>query len=65
MSSWETERIMDVVRDICDGTYVLPVIQRKLVWEESKMELLFDSLLKKNSFGGTMALQEDQGNSPR
>lgn len=64
MATWEARRVSDVVQDIHDGRIVLPVIQRRLVWDESKMELLFDSLLKGNSFGGIMVLQEAQGNQP-
>lgn len=64
MSNWETKKVSEVVSKINDNTYVLPVIQRRLVWEEDKMINLFDTLLKGNSFGGIMAIQEEEDNSP-
>ena len=60
MAQWETETIASVVYGIDEERYVLPVIQRSLVWNEAKMELLFDSLLKRNSFGGIMVLEEQK-----
>ena len=64
MATWDAVRVSDIVQDIHDGHVVLPVIQRRLVWNEPKMELLFDSLLRGNSFGGIMVLQESQVNEP-
>jgi hypothetical protein len=64
MAEWEALQIHDVIQNISDNIIVLPVIQRNLVWDEEKMELLFDSLLKGNSFGGIMALQESKGGQP-
>lgn len=64
MATWDAVRVSDIVEDIHDGRVVLPVIQRRLVWKEAKMELLFDSLLRGNSFGGIMVLQETQANEP-
>jgi hypothetical protein len=64
MATWEARRVCDVVHDIHDGRIVLPVIQRSLVWNEPKIELLYDSLLRGNSFGGIMVLQEESGNQP-
>lgn len=64
MAEWEALKIHDVIQKISDNIIVLPVIQRNLVWDEEKMELLFDSLLKGNSFGGIMALQESKGGQP-
>lgn len=64
MAEWEALKIHDVIQKISDNIIVLPVIQRNLVWDEEKMELLFDSLLKGNSFGGIMALQETKGGQP-
>ena len=64
MAEWEAIKIHEVVQDIGDNRVVLPVIQRNLVWDEEKMELLFDSLLKGNSFGGIMALEEEKGSQP-
>jgi uncharacterized protein with ParB-like and HNH nuclease domain len=58
VANWETKRIWDAVIDIEDEKFVLPVIQRSLVWTEEKMELLFDTLLKGDSFGGIMVIEE-------
>lgn len=44
MANWESQNISDVVKDIDDQKFVLPVIQRRLVWEEEKMELLPDKI---------------------
>ena len=59
MANWESMTVSDVITNISENTFVLPVIQRKLVWDEEKMELLLDTLLKGNSFGGIMTIQED------
>ena len=59
MANWKAFRVSDVVSEISEEKYVLPVIQRELVWTEEKMELLFDSLLKGNSFGGIIVIEED------
>lgn len=64
MASWKSYRISDVVSEIDDEKYVLPVIQRELVWTEDKMELLFDSLLKGNSFGGIIVIEEEKDSKP-
>lgn len=64
MATWKTYRISDAVRDINEGKFVLPVIQRYLVWDEEKMELLFDTLLKGDSFGGIMVIEEEKGDKP-
>ena len=56
MANWESKTVSEVISKISDNYYVLPVIQRRLVWDEDKMELLFDTLLKGNSFGGIMVL---------
>lgn len=64
MAEWDAVKIDDIVQDINNHKIVLPVIQRNLVWDEEKMELLFDTLLKGNSFGGIMALEEEKGSQP-
>lgn len=40
------------------------MIQRELVWSEDKMVLLFDSLLKGNSFGGVIVIEEEKDTKP-
>ncbi len=64
MANWKTHRISDIVNEIDEEKYVLPVIQRSLVWREEKMELLFDTLLKGDSFGGIMVIQEEKESEP-
>ena len=64
MANWKPYRIVDVVSEIDEGKYVLPVIQRSLVWTEDKMELLFDTVLKGDSFGGIIAIKEEAGKKP-
>lgn len=61
---WEALTVRDAVNRISDNLVVLPVIQRRLVWDETKMELLFDTLLKRDSFGGIMVIEEERGQTP-
>lgn len=64
MAIWKTYRIADIITEISDEKFVLPVIQRPLVWTEEKMELLFDTLLKGDSFGGVMVIEEEKDSKP-
>jgi hypothetical protein len=64
MATWKPYRVDQAVREINEGKFVLPVIQRKLVWDEDKMELLFDTLLKGDSFGSIIVIEEEQGSKP-
>jgi Protein of unknown function DUF262 len=64
MATWEALTVRDAVNRISDNLIVLPVIQRRLVWDETKMELLFDTLLKRDSFGGIMVIEEERGQIP-
>lgn len=64
MAEWAMYSVRDVITKMKDGEIVLPVIQRHLVWNEDKMELLFDSLFKKNSFGSITCIEEESGNKP-
>jgi uncharacterized protein with ParB-like and HNH nuclease domain len=64
MAIWKTYRISDIITEIADEKFVLPVIQRPLVWTEEKMELLFDTLLKGDSFGGVMVIVEERDTKP-
>jgi hypothetical protein len=50
--------------DIRQDRYVLPVIQRHFVWEEEKVERLFDTLLKDHPFGGIIVIKEEGGAKP-
>ncbi len=64
MAIWKTYRVADAVTEIDEEKFVLPVIQRSLVWTEDKMELLFDTLLKGDSFGGVMVIEEEKNTKP-
>ena len=64
MAIWKTYRVSDIITEIADEKFVLPVIQRPLVWTEDKMELLFDTLLKGDSFGGVMVIEEERDTKP-
>ena len=64
MAFWESITVREAISLIHDERMVLPVIQRNLVWEESKMELLFDSLFCKNSFGSIICVEETRDSVP-
>lgn len=64
MAIWKSYRITDAINEIADQKFVLPVIQRRFVWEEEKIVLLFDTLLKGDSFGGIMVIEEDNDTKP-
>ena len=64
MANWETKTVKDTVTLINDGEIVLPVIQRRFVWNDEKMALLFNSLLKGYSFGSIIALEEEKDVEP-
>ena len=51
----------EIAGRISNGKIVLPVIQRRLVWEDDKMESLFDSLFKQSSFGSMICIEEESG----
>ena len=53
-----------MITRIKDNRIVLPVIQRRLVWDEEKMETLFDSLFRQNSFGSIICIEEMKGKKP-
>ncbi len=64
MATWKSFRVSDIISEIESEKFVLPVIQRRLVWDEDKMETLFDTLLKGDSFGGVMVIEEDKDSKP-
>ena len=64
MANWTHLSIKNAINKIKDEEIVLPVIQRRLVWSEDKMELLFDSLLKGNSFGSIICIEEEKDTKP-
>lgn len=64
MATWKPYRIADAISEIENDKFVLPVIQRRLVWDEEKMELLFDTILKGNAFGGIIVIEEEKDSKP-
>ena len=64
MATWKPYRIADAISEIENDKFVLPVIQRRLVWDEEKMELLFDTILKGNAFGGIIVIEEEKESKP-
>lgn len=64
MANWIHLSVKNAITKIKDAEIVLPVIQRRLVWSEDKMELLFDSLLKGNSFGSIICIEEEKDTEP-
>ena len=64
MANWESLTIRDVVAKIKDNQIVLPVIQRRLVWDTNKMSLLFDSFLKGNAVGAIICIEEEKDSTP-
>jgi uncharacterized protein with ParB-like and HNH nuclease domain len=64
MAVWKAYRISEIITEIAEEKFVLPVIQRALVWTEDKIELLFDTLLKGDSFGGIMVIEEEKDSKP-
>ena len=64
MANWEPKTIREVITKIVDDEIVLPVIQRRLVWNEEQMLNLFDSLFKQNSFGSIICVEELLNSKP-
>ena len=64
MAYWESITVREAVSRMHDERMVLPAIQRNLVWDEYKMELLFDSLFCRNSFGSIICVEEDKDTEP-
>ncbi len=64
MAQWKALSVKNAITKIKDGEMVLPVIQRRLVWDEDKMTLLFDTLLKGNSFGSIICIEEEKDTKP-
>ncbi len=64
MAGWKTQTVNEVVTKIRGKKFVLPVIQRRLKWDEDNMTKLFDTLLKEYSFGAVIVLKEEAGHSP-
>lgn len=64
MANWSPLKIVDCIEKIEKEELVLPVVQRDFVWTPEKIELLFDTLLKGDSFGGIMTIKDIKGKKP-
>jgi len=64
MANWTSLKIVDCIENIDKEELVLPVVQRDFVWSMEKIQLLFDTLLKGDSFGGIMTIKDIKGKKP-
>ena len=64
MAHWNDFSVNDVITMIESKEVLLPVIQRRIEWNEEQMTLLFDSLFKQNSFGSVICIEEHSGDKP-
>ena len=64
MADWESKTLKTVISEISNSEFVLPVIQRKLVWNEEQMISLFNSLFKTYSFGAVIVFEEEINEKP-
>jgi len=64
MANWTDLKIVDCIENIDKEELVLPVVQRDFVWSMEKIQLLFDTLLKGDSFGGIMTIKDLKGKKP-
>ena len=56
MAQWKTYTIKDIIGEIECGNFVLPIIQRELVWDKDKIIALFETIMLQESFGGIMTV---------
>lgn len=64
MANWTSLKIVDCIEKIEKEELVLPVVQRDFVWSMEKIQLLFDTLMKGDSFGGIMTIKDLKGKKP-
>lgn len=64
MAEWKSITVREAITEIIDDRIALPVIQRRLEWPDYKMEMLFDSLFKQNSFGSIICIEEEKDSVP-
>jgi len=64
LANWTSLKLVDCIDKIEKEELVLPVVQRDFVWQSEKIELLFDTLLKGDSFGGIMTIKDLKGKKP-
>jgi len=55
--------INDVVENINKGKYLLPAIQRDLIWDPGQIERLFDSLMRDYPIGSFLFWSVDRDRS--
>lgn len=62
--TYKTETIKNAVMSISDNKYLLPAIQRELVWDHEQIEKLFDSVLSGYPFGSMLfwRFKKDENN---
>ena len=64
MAQWKTYTIKDIIGEIECGNFVLPIIQRELVWDKDKIIALFETIMLQESFGGIMTVKEPAKKEP-
>ena len=64
MAQWKTYTIKDIINEIESDTFVLPIIQRELVWDKDKIIALFETIMLQESFGGIMTVKEPAKKEP-
>lgn len=64
MAQWKTYTIKDIIVEIEYGNFVLPIIQRELVWDKDKIIALFETIMLQESFGGIMTVKEPAKKEP-
>lgn len=64
MAQWKTYTIKDIINEIDSENFVLPIIQRELVWDKDKIIALFETIMLKESFGGIMTVREPAKKEP-
>lgn len=64
MAQWKTYTIKDIINEIYSENFVLPIIQRELVWDKDKIIALFETIMLKESFGGIMTVREPAKKEP-
>jgi len=64
MANWTSIKIVDCIEKVDKEELVLPVVQRDFVWKMEEILLLYDTLLKGDSFGGIMTIKDIKGKKP-
>lgn len=64
MAGWKIYTVDEIATEVHQRSFLLPVVQRRLVWSSDKMELLFDTLLKGDAFGGVIVIEEQLNAKP-